>query len=665
MLPLLGVAGVVAALVFAVAYPGLFEGERHDAADGGLASTPSTANPSATNPPNQSPKAIHSDRPPLTEVRLTKPPRPDMGYVGSAVCSECHEDVAEEYRQHPMGMSNFSIPAAAHNIENYDGSDCPIPGPRRYRVEKNAEGIFHHEILTGTDGNIIYDRAEKIDYVVGSGQQGRSYLTDHGGVMTQSPLTWFVGDAVWNLSPGYHTSRSDLWGRRIGESCLRCHVGLESTEEADSSRYHQPPHRESFISCERCHGPGERHVELNQTEETAAGIINPDDLEPRARDSVCYQCHLSAATVVPRYGCELRDFRPGQKLEDALLIFVQKASESEGQNRIASQAEQMEMSRCYQASNGAMGCTTCHDPHSRATVDERDMFYRAACVECHQGGEESCALPVAEQQASPAAGSCIHCHMPTAPAKRIGHVSLSDHRILRRPTFDAVEAELESNSPSKTKVPPIDELVIFAEAEESLPQRELDRAYGLLYAAESPRRGDPSLLERARRRFLPRGYENDRNDQEFEAALDQIGDDVPVLRELALVYTMQKRLDRAMACNLRALHLAPTDDKVLIGTVDGYARSGNPQKALDYLERLRKVNPYLARTYKNRARLLLAAGQPEAAREAAEESLERRPLNMRLRAFLIGLYERAGMTAESQRHRRTLEEIKKAMAVGP
>jgi len=42
------------------------------------------------------------------------------------------------------------------------------------------------------------------------------------------------------------------------------------------------------ITCERCHGPSEKHL----ADPRAGTIVNPSKLAPAARDSICEQCHL-------------------------------------------------------------------------------------------------------------------------------------------------------------------------------------------------------------------------------------------------------------------------------------------------------------------------------------------------------------------------------------
>ncbi|REJ69722.1 MAG: hypothetical protein DWQ31_03740 [Planctomycetota bacterium] len=619
----------------------------------GTSGSPSSTPSAAASPESVIPAEVTFAAP----LGLTRPDRPEGRYVGSAVCAECHDDVADEYRGHPMGMDNFTKIAAASAVEDYTQVECAIAGPRRYRVERQGDDVYHRELLVDAAGETIFERAHRIDYVVGSGQQGRSYLIDHGGILHQSPITWYVHDHEWAFSPGYRPLTPYQFDRRIQEGCLRCHVGLANEEVPGSSRYRDPVHRETFISCERCHGPGEVHVRLNEEESTAEGIVNPDELAPRQRDSVCYQCHLSSKTALARYGYELRDFRPGQSLEDVLLVFVDKRDASAEQNRIASQAEQMESSRCYQASGGQMGCTSCHDPHARPAPAEREAFYQASCLACHEGGHDDCGLDVAEQMAEPATGSCVHCHMPTAPSRSVGHITLSDHRILKRPEALALSDETIAQA-EREGHDSVADLVIFATDEASLPPRERARAYGRLYTAEAARRGDRALLQKALAQLIPSEV---RASRDIEVVLDALGDDKAVIGELAFIYVMLGDLDRALACYRRGLAIDPRDDRLLTGLVDCYARRGEPQKALAALAALRAVSPFLADTHKHRTRLLNQVGRVSEARQVAEERLARDPLNGPLRTFLIRSYARTGEREKSEQHRRLAERIRAAL----
>jgi hypothetical protein len=79
----------------------------------------------------------------------------------------------------------------------------------------------------------------------------------------------------------------------------------------------------------------------------------------------------------------------------------------------------LQLSACFQKSNAAITCLTCHNPHQDVRRDD-DAFYDSRCLSCHSGpSTRSCKINPKE--------GCIHCHMPKAtPAPQL---VFSDHWI--------------------------------------------------------------------------------------------------------------------------------------------------------------------------------------------------------------------------------------------
>ena len=130
----------------------------------------------------------------------------------------------------------------------------------------------------------------------------------------------------WDISPGYgeFTTRPDF-ERAIQPDCLFCHANQFRPVAGTLNRYETPIFQGHAIGCERCHGPGELHVEqAGLSAESDFTIVNPANLTPALRDSVCQQCHLQGSFRFARAGRELLDYRPGLPIHRFLAVFLMK-----------------------------------------------------------------------------------------------------------------------------------------------------------------------------------------------------------------------------------------------------------------------------------------------------------------------------------------------------
>jgi hypothetical protein len=79
----------------------------------------------------------------------------------------------------------------------------------------------------------------------------------------------------------------------------------------------------------------------------------------------------------------------------------------------------LQVSSCVRKSNGAITCTTCHNPHQNARRNS-DAFYNSRCLSCHAfQSAKSCKV-------SPSEG-CIRCHMPKVSP--LPYLTFSDYWI--------------------------------------------------------------------------------------------------------------------------------------------------------------------------------------------------------------------------------------------
>ena len=158
-------------------------------------------------------------------------------------------------------------------------------------------------------------------------------------------------------------------------------------------------------------------------------IVNPKKLaDPVLREAICQQCHLAGEKRVNRLGRDISEYRPGLPLHYFVSTYVTPPDATDSRKAV-SQVEQVALSKCYEMSNGKLGCISCHDGHRFPTPKEQVSYYRERCLNCHKDSS-ACSLPLSKRQA--VEDSCYHCHMPALSSSNIVHASITDHRILKK-----------------------------------------------------------------------------------------------------------------------------------------------------------------------------------------------------------------------------------------
>lgn len=554
------------------------------------------------------------------------------GYVGSRICADCHREIWKKYQRHPMSHSLASV-VNASPIEDYDDrTTFEFPRSRQYRVERDADQVMHHERMTDELGDVVYDQAVGIDYALGSGKRGRSYLFDREGLLYISPIAWYSGAARWDAAPGYLPLSHPRFERRANDKCLSCHAGRLSFDRRISDRYGEPPFQEASIGCERCHGPGAGHVERHTSVETSTlddDIVNPAALEREARGDICHQCHLLDDLRILRRDRSIHDFRPGMRLEDVWAVLIGGPPRAAGGAAPAvNQVHQMRDSVCFQASGGKLECLSCHDPHGVPDETGRVDFYNERCLNCHR--DQGCALPAPDRAAPPAAGSCIACHMPPEAASNVPHTSQTDHRI-RRLANTAQEH-------------PVRELEFFDGSDSRLTPDEVERARALAQILQLDQRPDAAAAARL--------------SATLTAIVDRAPDDVDALEALGILCLYQGRPAEAQRCWQQALQLRPLHEGVLQHLFALQSQSNDVSGAIGTARRILRTDPWQAEHHIRLAQLLEERGDLKQAVIQVERGLEINPTLLPIRNWLADAYRRTGRISQAQREKRIINRMR-------
>ena len=563
---------------------------------------------------------------------------PAVRYLGTDSCRPCHLQQSSTYSATGMGRAFYPLtPEVA--VEDFSVHNEFIDEAKglRYRMEQRHGRFYQRQYLLDAAGRELAADEYEMRFVVGSNNHSRSYILVRDEKWFQAPICWYPVVERWDFCPGYEL-QNDHFNREVSLNCLQCHNGRMEPVAGERNQFEEPvPHG---IGCERCHGPGQLHVEYWQdrdhtpTAEPDPTIVNPRRLPLRERLSVCYQCHLGDAKAterVGRPGRDLQGYRPGQPLSDYIVAFHYE-EQTPHEFGLSAQADRMILSRCYTESDGKLECLTCHDPHVTVYHEERPAdYFTQRCLGCH--GEDACSAPAHERQAKGAPDDCVACHMRKAEADDQRFAVFTDHWIRKR--IDAVEPSHRESHVVMPVEP--DHFATLSAGEQAFYS---GRAYGLM-ARNVQGDKQATMLGEAQRAFeraIETGY--DTVDAWFflgkvRQGLGQRGPALEAFRRayevdpghhdaaFALAQSLFARGEVAEATRIFEAMLAQDPNNAMALAELGRAHTAQNRlpEALAAYERALEREPWNSSLHLNRGMLLAATGRFDEAEQEAQAAV--------------------------------------------
>ena len=502
-----------------------------------------------------------------------------------AKCIDCHREIYEKYGRTPMAR----------------GSGVAVDGLLQGGFLHAASGVRYNVFLRDGEAWMSYDREhgtetsneqstlrgeKQLIYFIGSGHRGRTYLYQENNQWFEAPINYYGKRQLWDMAPNYGATRTMPAALPVDSNCLHCHATAIQTALPEArNKYDGPPFQQAGIGCTACHGDPSKHL----AEQGRGPIVNPAKLAPARRDSICLQCHLEGDVAIYRTGTSLAQFRAGADLADYAVYFV-KASAMSGGGRASSQYEALLRSACKIASGDKLTCTTCHDPHSSPSAEERISYFRSKCLMCHTGSQMATGH-------HPEQKDCAVCHMPTREPTDISHEQATDHNIQRRTSTAASTLRLRNLVES-------DELLPVGNV--SVGDRELGLAYAQLveHGNQEAREKAAHLLQKAERGgasdaqlhtqlgFIEQmSGDKTRAREEYTDALMEDPYEATALGNLAVLDAISGRTADAINLLQRVVDADPSQITAGLNLAFIECNIGDKKKALDILVRLSRFNP--------------------------------------------------------------------------
>jgi predicted CXXCH cytochrome family protein len=355
-----------------------------------------------------------------------KPLAAEDGFVGSAVCGECHKDLYSRWTKtaHARGLRNFApdVPAKPFDGEIFVARD------------------IDHRVGPGATMNCEGPGGEKrdfeVDLVIGVRRiQMFTTRLDNGRIQVLPVFLevpkqrWFdYTDFIFGAPPDLEVPKDSAnswysYARNFNSGCVDCHTLNYKTGYDPEAGTYDTTWTEQAIACESCHGPGAVHTEKWRAKDDAMPdtIVNPSRLTVERSNQVCGECHAEAELIVPgfRAGDDLFAFKDVHGLEDRKRVMVDGRA-----NELIHNLVPIMQSRC-----GPISCTKCHDAHGRGIPGElyKPIDNDWTCTQCHD--DIGARLTEHTKHKAESTGSrCVACHMQKLVIEG-GHGWTYDHTI--------------------------------------------------------------------------------------------------------------------------------------------------------------------------------------------------------------------------------------------
>jgi predicted CXXCH cytochrome family protein len=581
---------------------------------------------------------------------------------------------------------SFGVVRSENEFVELKGGAFHHPASQQFFTVSARDGrpyLKRHQV--GFDGSAANVLEAKIDYWFGSGNHARSYMSrTKSGELVEFPLTWYAENGGhWAMSPAYDRPDHPGFSRKITYRCMYCHNGypqplLGAYAWEGGTRF--PDRLPEGIDCQRCHGPGKAHIDAVRqglsSERVRSAIVNPSRLSPDAQMEVCMQCHLETTSLklpatLLRYGRGVFSYRAGEPLDDYILHFDRApGSGSEDRFEFAGAAYRLRKSACYVRSQGALTCTTCHNPHEPSDTRAATRRYSEACQSCHRTTVEK----LVGERRHPVSTACASCHMPKRRPSDAIHTLVTDHLIRTRPAVDPTRPPVEKHDvntppyrgrvlpyyPSRLKKTPEDEL--YLAVAQVKHQANLDEGLRELEAAivrHAPARAE-FYFE------LAEGYRHagrlDKAIAFYEQSCSRAPADWRHFYRLGTTLSAAGRHDAALPALERAQSLAPKEPAVLEAIAGVLARQGKLQEAIFTLRAALSLDPESSSTHSNLGARLLQVGDLKGAELAWREAVRLRPESATTHLNLANLLSSRGNVSEARYHFRAAIRIAPAFA---
>lgn len=323
------------------------------------------------------------------------------GFVGDKSCMECHQNNFETWKgsHHDLAMQ-----VANENtvLGNFNDQILTLDGVTYHFFKKGNEFWVQIKEIDSSEKNY------KISYTFGFTPLQQYMVDFESGKKQVLRISWdsekkkwfhqYSGDKIATDDWMHWTKNSQNWNTM----CAECHsTNLKKNYDIHSDSFHTT-FTSINVSCESCHGPGERHVfwannfdgEYNEETHTfiAKGVTKAEQM------NMCAACHSRRTNLN-------NPFIPNENFDNQFILQNLSTEFYHPDGQILEEDYvygSFLQSKMY---HNDVKCTDCHNPHSlQLKAQGNDL-----CLQCHTANYNTTSHHFHPPNTE--AALCVNCHM--------------------------------------------------------------------------------------------------------------------------------------------------------------------------------------------------------------------------------------------------------------
>ncbi len=313
-------------------------------------------------------------------------------FTGPEACAECHPTQfrLQSGTHHAKALGRIGDSPLAIILQ---GTSLQEKTGIRFEYRAARDGVVASMIKKSDHFDLL------LEWVFGAGSKAYTPVGRIGDEFVEHRVSWYKQSGRLGLTPGHsaalpadaQSAAGVIESREAITRCFGCHAtGVQDGPDLSGMR--------PGVTCERCHGPGSRHIAAAKSSMPLSNtILNAGHFSALGLVQVCAECHRSPNA---RFQSEMPELEDPVSVRFAPVGFL--------------------ASRCFKNSK-TFSCVTCHDPHQDPRP-RQDPSYTKICIGCHAGAPQPASACKRARKTD-----CIACHMKTSSP--MANLTFTDHRI--------------------------------------------------------------------------------------------------------------------------------------------------------------------------------------------------------------------------------------------